>query len=215
MNFGGGLSKKDLLEIIEIQKKQFFQYQVWFKDVVCVYKSLLKEKEVLEVSIKVLLVFYEVDVGFVGVQFLGFIFFDFVDDWCFIYSEDSIGIVISLDIVVSFISIKGEFGVEDDRLVCGLLFLKFEEVSWFESGVSSSSGDGLFVGGEVDKRLYQLKIQLVILISFLVIVIQEKFCMEVFYLVDKKKMKQDLEDVSNKVEEERVCLEGELKGLQE
>lgn len=39
--------------------------------------------------------------------------------------------------------------------------------------------------------------------------------MEVFYLVDKKKMKQDLEDVSNKVEEERVCLEGELKGLQE
>lgn len=80
MNFGGGLSKKDLLEIIEMQKKQFFQYQVCFKDVVCVYKSLMKEKEVLEVSIKVLLVFYEVDVGFGGVQFLGFIFFDFVDD---------------------------------------------------------------------------------------------------------------------------------------
>lgn len=66
MNFGGGPSKKDLLEIIETQKKQLLQYQTRLKDVVRAYKSLLKEKEALEASIKVLSVSHEADVGLAG-----------------------------------------------------------------------------------------------------------------------------------------------------
>ncbi|XP_061662304.1 GRIP and coiled-coil domain-containing protein 1 isoform X2 [Syngnathoides biaculeatus] len=54
MSFGGGPSRKDLLETIESQKKQLAQYQSRFKDVVHAYKSLLKEKEALEASLKVL-----------------------------------------------------------------------------------------------------------------------------------------------------------------
>ncbi|XP_062299823.1 GRIP and coiled-coil domain-containing protein 1 [Scomber scombrus] len=53
MSFGG-TSRKDLLETIEAQKKQLVQYQTRFRDVVQAYKSLLKEKEALESSLQVL-----------------------------------------------------------------------------------------------------------------------------------------------------------------
>ncbi|XP_063073866.1 GRIP and coiled-coil domain-containing protein 1 [Engraulis encrasicolus] len=63
MAFGGGPSKKELQETIEAQKKQLVQYQTRFKDVVRAYKSLMKEKEALEASLKVLTVSQEVDLG--------------------------------------------------------------------------------------------------------------------------------------------------------
>lgn len=63
MSFGGGPSRKDLLDTIESQKKQLVQYQTRFKDVVQAYKSLLKEKEALEASLKVLTVTQEVDLA--------------------------------------------------------------------------------------------------------------------------------------------------------
>lgn len=63
MSFGGGPSRKDLLDTIESQKKQLVQYQTRFKDVVQAYKSLLKEKEALEASLKVLTVTQEVDLN--------------------------------------------------------------------------------------------------------------------------------------------------------
>lgn len=56
MSFGGGPSRKELLDTVESQKKQLVQYQTRFKDVVRAYKSLLKEKEALEASLKVLTV---------------------------------------------------------------------------------------------------------------------------------------------------------------
>lgn len=215
MNFGGGPSKKDLLETIETQKKQLLQYQTRLKDVVLAYKSLLKEKEALEASIKVLSVSHEADVGLAGVQPQGLTFPDSVDDRCSTHSEDSTGTAASLDTAASITSTKGEFGVEDDRLARGPPPPKLEEASGSESGVSSSSGDGPSGGGEVDKRLHQLKTQLATLTSSLATVTQEKSRMEASYLADKKKMKQDLEDASKKAEEERGRLEGELKGLQE
>ncbi|XP_016068881.1 PREDICTED: GRIP and coiled-coil domain-containing protein 1 [Miniopterus natalensis] len=215
MNFGGGPSKRDLLETIESQKKQLIQYQTRLKDVVRAYKSLLKEKEALEASIKVLSVSHEADVGLAGVQPPGFTCPDSVDDRCSTHSEDSTGTATSLDTTASLTSTKGEFGAEDDRLAHGPPPLKSEEASGSESGVSSSSGDGQPAGGEVDKRLHQLKTQLATLTSSLATVTQEKSRMEASYLADKKKMKQDLEDVSKKAEEERDRLEGELKGLQE
>ncbi|XP_028722066.1 GRIP and coiled-coil domain-containing protein 1 [Peromyscus leucopus] len=215
MNFGGGPSKKDLLETIETQKKQLLQYQARLKDVVRAYKSLLKEKEALEASIKVLSVSHEADVGLAGVQPPGLTFPDSVDDRCSTHSEDSTGTATSLDTAASLTSIKGEFGVEDDRMAHGPLPPKAEEASGSESGVSSSSGDGPSAGSEMDKRLHQLKTQLATLTSSLATVTQEKSRMEASYLADKKKMKQDLEDANKKAEEERDRLEGELKGLQE
>ncbi|XP_023558609.1 GRIP and coiled-coil domain-containing protein 1 [Octodon degus] len=215
MNFGGGPSKKDLLETIETQKKQLLQYQARLKDVVRAYKSLLKEKEALEASIKVLSVSHEADVGLAGVQSSGLTFSDSVDDRCSTYSEDSTGTATSLDTAASLTSTKGELGVEDDRVARGVPPPKSEEASGSESGVSSSSGDGSFVGGEVDKRLHQLKTQLATLTSSLATVTQEKSRMEASYLADKKKMKQDLEEANKKAEEERGRFEGEVKGLQE
>uniref|UniRef100_A0A8B9YNI8 GRIP and coiled-coil domain-containing protein 1 n=1 Tax=Bos mutus grunniens TaxID=30521 RepID=A0A8B9YNI8_BOSMU len=106
MNFGGGPSKKDLLEIIETQKKQLLQYQTRLKDVVRAYKSLLKEKEALEASIKVLSVSHEADVGLAGVQPQGLTFLDSVDDRCSTHSEDSTGTAASLDTAASLTSTK-------------------------------------------------------------------------------------------------------------
>ncbi|KAG8524520.1 GRIP and coiled-coil domain-containing protein 1 [Galemys pyrenaicus] len=215
MSFGSGPSKKDLLETIETQKKQLLQYQARLKDVVRAYKSLLKEKEALEASIKVLSVSHEADLGLAGVQPPGFSSPDSVDDRCSTHSEDSTGTATSLDTAASLTSTKGEFGLEDDRLARGPPPPKSEEASGSESGVSSSSGDGLPGGGEVDKRFHQLKTQLATLTSSLATVTQEKSRMEASYLADKKKMKQDLEDACKKAEEERSHLEGELKGLLE
>ncbi|XP_056338642.1 GRIP and coiled-coil domain-containing protein 1 [Oenanthe melanoleuca] len=59
MSFGGGPSRKELLETIETQKQQLLRFQARLKDVVCAYKSLLKEKEALEASLKVLSVPHE------------------------------------------------------------------------------------------------------------------------------------------------------------
>ncbi|XP_045711678.1 GRIP and coiled-coil domain-containing protein 1 [Phyllostomus hastatus] len=215
MSFGGGPSKKDLLETIETQKKQLNQYQARLKDVVRAYKSLLKEKEALEASIKVLSVSHEADVGLAGVQPPGLTCPDAVDDRYSTHSEDSTGTATSLDTTASLTSTKSEAGAEDDRLARGPPPLKSEEASGSESGVSSSSGDGPSAGGEVDKRLHQLKTQLATLTSSLATVTQEKSRMEASYLADKKKMKQDLEDASKKAEDERGRLEGELKELQE
>lgn len=218
MNFGGGPSKKDLLETIESQKKQLVQYQTRLKDVVRAYKSLLKEKEALEASIKVLSVSHEVDVGPAGVQGVqaaGLGLPDPVDDRCSTHSEDSTGTAASLDTAASLPSAKGEGGVQDDRQAAGAPLAKAEEASGSESGVSSSSGDGPAAGGEVDKRLHQLKAQLATLTSSLATVTQEKSRMEASYLADKKKMKQDLEEAQQRAEEERGRLEGELKALQE
>lgn len=54
MNFGGGPSKRDLLEALEGQKQQLAQYQARLQDVVRAYKSLRQEKEALEASVKAL-----------------------------------------------------------------------------------------------------------------------------------------------------------------
>lgn len=212
MNFGSGPSKKELLETIESQKKQLLQYQARLKDVVRAYKSLLKEKEALEASVKVLSVSHEADLGLAGGPPPGLLLPDAVDDRCSTHSEDSTGTATSLETTASLTSIKGEFGGEEAR---GPAPPKSEEASGSESGVSSSSGDGPPGPADVDKRLQQLKTQLATLTSSLATVTQEKSRMEASYLADKKKMKQDLEDAGRKAEEERGRLEGELKGLQE
>lgn len=90
MSFGGGPSRKELLETVENQKKQLVQYQTRFKDVVQAYKSLLKEKEALEASLKVLTVTQDV------VQETGTTL-DLLEDGSSLYSEDSVDTAVSVD----------------------------------------------------------------------------------------------------------------------
>ncbi|XP_043377727.1 GRIP and coiled-coil domain-containing protein 1 isoform X8 [Chelonia mydas] len=220
MNFGGGPSKKDLLETIETQKKQLLQYQTRLKDVVRAYKSLLKEKEALEASLKVLSVSHETDVGLNGAHLADIAsssvsFADSADDRSSVHSEDSMGTATSVDTAASLTSAKGELGTEDERTAAGASLLKSEEASGSESGVSTGSGDVPVAANEADKRVLQLKTQLATLTSSLATVTQEKSRMEASYLADKKKMKQDLDEASKKAEEDRSKLEAEMKCVQE
>ncbi|XP_054844071.1 GRIP and coiled-coil domain-containing protein 1 [Eublepharis macularius] len=207
MNFGGGPSKKDLLETIESQKKELLYYQARLKDVVRAYKSLLKEKEALEASLKVLSVSHEADVGQRVGHPLGLAGSspDPSDDRTSVHSEDSAGTAASLA------SNRGEPGQEEERVAGTASPPKLEETSSSESGVSSGGGDP----SEADRRLLQLKAQLATVTSALATVTQEKSRMEASYQADKKMMKQDSEELSRRAEEERSGLECELKWTQE
>ncbi|NXX78640.1 GCC1 protein, partial [Urocolius indicus] len=231
MNFGGGPSKKDLLETIESQKKQLLQYQLRLKDVVSAYKSLLKEKEALEASLKVLSVSHEADAGWSGAQpgsssSCG----DPADDRSSVHSEDSVGTATSADTAASLPSAKGEAGAEDDKAPAALSSPnRAEETSGSESGVSTSSGDGAAAApaagaapvaapaaaGEAERRILQLKSQLATLTSALSTVTQEKSRMEASYQADKKKMKQELDEAVRRAEEESGRLEAELRAAQQ
>lgn len=95
MSFGGGPSRKDLLDTIESQKKQLVQYQTRFKDVVRAYKSLLKEKEALEASLKVLTVTQEVDLNQQSQDTSSTS--ERPEDGCSLHSEDSVDTAASVD----------------------------------------------------------------------------------------------------------------------
>ncbi|XP_006004145.1 GRIP and coiled-coil domain-containing protein 1 [Latimeria chalumnae] len=223
MNFGSGPSKKELLETIEGQKKQLVQYQVRLKDVVRAYKSLLKEKEALEASLKVLSVSQEADLSLKSVDAgAGANVADSSDpgdDRCSVHSEDSVGTATSVETAASLTSsTKGEL-TEDDRaapdpLAAVSSLQKSEETSSSESGISTSSGDQL-PSVEADRRVLQLKTKVSTLTNALSTVTQEKSRMEASYQADKKKMKQELDDLASKIEEERGRHEMEVKGLQE
>lgn len=95
MSFGAGPSRKDLLDTVESQKKQLVQYQSRFKDVVQAYKSLLKEKEALEASLKVLTANQEVDLNQQGQD--APTTSELPEDGCSLHSEDSVDTAASVD----------------------------------------------------------------------------------------------------------------------
>ncbi|XP_051468223.1 GRIP and coiled-coil domain-containing protein 1 [Apus apus] len=213
MNFGGGPSKKDLLETIESQKKQLLQYQLRLKDVVRAYKSLLKEKEALEASLKVLSVSHEADVGLGGAQPApgpgsSSSCADSADDRNSVHSEDSVGTAASADTAASLASAKGEAGPEEDKPVATTSSPRSEEPGGSESG----GGEG---APEAERRVLQLKTQLATLTSALSTVTQEKSRMEASYQADRKKMKQELDEAVRKAEEETERLGRELRSSQE
>ncbi|MBN3277331.1 GCC1 protein, partial [Polyodon spathula] len=217
MNFGGGPNKKELLETIESQKKQLAQYQTRFKDVVRAYKSLLKEKEALEASLKVLTVSQEANLNLRNEQPSGG---TDTDDKFSVHSEDSVGTVASADTATSVASssTKGELNEDErglaDQLDAGPASQKSEENNGSESGISCSSGEQQ-AAGEADRRVFQLKTQLSTLTNSLATVTQEKSRMEASFQADKKMMKQDFDDLTKKLEEEMSKHEAEVKGLQE
>lgn len=100
MSFGGGPSRKELQDTIESHKKQLVQYQTRFKDVVQAYKSLLKEKEALEASLKALTVSHDVDQTQQGDDTAAVL----SEAHCLLRSEDS------LDKPVDLVQDQGEAG---------------------------------------------------------------------------------------------------------
>ncbi|NXS89021.1 GCC1 protein, partial [Erpornis zantholeuca] len=159
MSFGGGPSRKELLDTIETQKQQLLRFQARLKDVVRAYKSLLKEKEALEASLKVLSVSHEGDLA-LPPPAPG----DSLDDRSSEHSEDSAGTATSADTVASVASVasvtsvtsvasaKGDAAPEEDKPPAPPS-QKAEEPSGPESG-------DLCAGGESERRLLQLKAQL-------------------------------------------------------
>ncbi|XP_051544081.1 GRIP and coiled-coil domain-containing protein 1 [Myxocyprinus asiaticus] len=239
---GGGPSKKELLETIDVQKKQLVKYQTRFKDVVRAYQSLLKEKEALEASLKVLTISQEVDLSQQGENLsLGescgsterHLPSDLGDDHCSLHSEDSLDTAASADTATSVTSnsTKGDLTEGDqscavDGATAGAVALvlpqQSEEASGSESGMSTSSSGcmeqlppAISTAVDADRRVIQLKTQLSTLTSSLATVTQEKSRMEASFQADKRKMKQELEELQARMEEDKKQHRVELQGLLE
>nr|XP_046184228.1 GRIP and coiled-coil domain-containing protein 1-like [Oncorhynchus gorbuscha] len=237
MSFGGGPSKKELVDTIETQRKQLVQYQTRFKDVVRAYKSLLKEKEALEASLKVLTVSQEVDLSQRGDDGSASGSNMTYDDHCSMHSEDSLDTAASADTAISITSgsTKGDQAEEDQGSSPGemgatgpggpSMSQRSEEASGSESGISSSSSGGSEVqqhltlpptsSMEADRRILQLKTQLTTLTSSLATVTQEKSRMEANFQADKRKIKQDMDALQGRLEESRRQHEAEIHALHE
>lgn len=131
MSFGGGPSRKDLLDTIESQKKQLVQYQTRFKDVVQAYKSLLKEKEALEASLKVLTVTQEVDLNHQSPDITTAS--ELPEDGCSLHSEESVDTTVSVDVPCEIT--RGDQSEEDQAEPGG----KTSSVVCFKSSSSKRS----------------------------------------------------------------------------
>lgn len=240
MSFGGGPNKKELLDTIESQKKQLIQYQTRFKDVVRAYKSLLKEKEALEASLKVLTLSQELDLGqrsddgSPGGAGSPHVTPDFPDDHCSMHSEDSLDTAASADTATSITSggTRGEQAEEENggslveveaTSIGGPSLVQRPEAdaSGSESGVSSSSSEQQqqtlphTTTVEADRRVHQLRTQLTTLTSSLATVSQEKSRMEANFQADKRKIKQELDELQGRLEEARRQHEAEVHTLQD
>uniref|UniRef100_A0A8C4HTB1 GRIP and coiled-coil domain containing 1 n=1 Tax=Dicentrarchus labrax TaxID=13489 RepID=A0A8C4HTB1_DICLA len=196
MSFGGGPSRKDLMDTIESQKKQLVQYQTRFKDVVRAYKSLLKEKEALEASLKVLSVSQEVDLNQHG-QGATVTVSDLPEDGCSLHSEDSVDTAASVDTPSE--TTRGDQSEEDQG----------------EPGGRSSSVATPPPSVEADRRVAQLKSQLSTLTSSLSTVTQEKSRMEASFQADKRQLKQGVEELQERLSSITTQQEAELRALQQ
>ncbi|XP_068611240.1 GRIP and coiled-coil domain-containing protein 1 [Brachionichthys hirsutus] len=187
MSFGGGPSRKELLDTIESQKKTLVQYQTRFKDVVLAYKSLLKEKEALEAGLKVLTATREADQNHQSPDAV----WDVPDDGCSLHSEDSDG--------------PGDTGMAD------------QAEPGDKSGATPLRGDGGGSGEQQDAhwRVSQLRSQLSTLTSALATVTQEKSRMEAGFQADKRQLKQEVEELQGHAGALTVQQEAELHALQQ
>ncbi|XP_072233798.1 GRIP and coiled-coil domain-containing protein 1 [Leuresthes tenuis] len=203
MSFGGGPGRKELLDTIEAQKKQLVQYQTRFKDVVRAYKSLLKEKEALEASLKVLSVTQDVDLkqqcrdAAAGLEL--------PEDGCSLHSEDSVDTAASVD------QSEEEQGEPGQRS---------------SSTSAEPASEGSIVeaehlqatpppGTELDRRVAQLKSQLSTLTTALTTVTQEKSRMEASFQADKRQLKQEMEELQERLDAVATQQEAELRAFQQ
>nr|XP_020480952.1 GRIP and coiled-coil domain-containing protein 1 [Monopterus albus] len=219
MSFGGGPSRKELLDAIESQKKQLVQYQTRFKDVVRAYRSLLKEKEALEASLKVLSVTQEVDLKYQGPD-TSSTTPDLPEDGCSLHSEDSMDTAASVDTPNE--TTRGDQSEEDQGepgRKSSLLTLRSElEVGssesnsgWVEPQHSAIPPPSM----EVERRVAQMKSQLSTLTSALATVTQEKSRMEASFQADKRQLKQEVEELQEQLAAVTTQQEVELHNLQQ
>ncbi|XP_051249112.1 GRIP and coiled-coil domain-containing protein 1 [Dicentrarchus labrax] len=219
MSFGGGPSRKDLMDTIESQKKQLVQYQTRFKDVVRAYKSLLKEKEALEASLKVLSVSQEVDLNQHG-QGATVTVSDLPEDGCSLHSEDSVDTAASVDTPSE--TTRGDQSEEDQGEPGGRsssVLLRSDP----DAGGSETSSIGAEQqhqatpppSVEADRRVAQLKSQLSTLTSSLSTVTQEKSRMEASFQADKRQLKQGVEELQERLSSITTQQEAELRALQQ
>uniref|UniRef100_A0A3B5M9W6 GRIP and coiled-coil domain containing 1 n=1 Tax=Xiphophorus couchianus TaxID=32473 RepID=A0A3B5M9W6_9TELE len=198
MSFGGGPSRKELLDTIESQKNQLVKYQTRFKDVVRAYKGLLKEKEALEASLKVLTVTQDLDLmqqePDAGRRL------DLLDDGCSLHSEDSVDTAASVD--ASSETNRGEqseeYQGEPGQSV---------EAEQHEAPPPSNV--------EAERRLAQLKSQLSTLTASLSTVSQEKSRMEASFQADKRQLKQEVHELQERLAAVTAAQEAELHALQQ
>ncbi|KAM9328726.1 GRIP and coiled-coil domain-containing protein 1 isoform 1-T3 [Pholidichthys leucotaenia] len=216
MTFGGGPSRKELQDTIESQKKQLVQYQTRFKDVVRAYKSLLKEKEALEASLKVLTVTQDVSLN-QQVQTTTVATPDLLDDGCSLHSEDSVDTAASLDTPSE--NTRGDQSEEDQgqpgsRSSSALLRLE-PDASSPESVVMEQQQATPPPNVEAERRVVQLKGQLSTLTNALATVTQEKSRMEANFQADKRQLKQEVEDLQERLAALMTQQESELHALQQ
>ncbi|KAK9526019.1 hypothetical protein VZT92_016679 [Zoarces viviparus] len=212
MSFGGGSGRKELVDTIESQKKQLVQYQTRFKDVVRAYKSLLKEKEALEASLKVLTVTQEVDLNQQGQDTTTL---DLLEDGSSLHSEDSVDTAASVDTPSE--TTRGDQS-EEDQGEPGLKSSSMTLRSDLEnSGVGAEPQHQATPppGTEVDRRLAQLKNQLSTLTGALATVTHEKSRMEASFQADKRQLKQEMEELQERLVTVTTQQEAELRALQQ
>uniref|UniRef100_A0A1A8S7I3 GRIP and coiled-coil domain containing 1 n=1 Tax=Nothobranchius rachovii TaxID=451742 RepID=A0A1A8S7I3_9TELE len=197
MSFGGGPSRKELLEVTESQKKQLVQYQNRFKDVVRAYKSLLKEKEALEASLKVLTVTQDVDLNATGGP-------DLLEDGCSQHSEDSVETAASVD-AASDTAHEEELSEPGQKSSSSEV--DAEEAEQPQAPPTSNV--------EADRRVAQLKSQLSTLTASLATVTQEKSRMEASFQADKRQLKQEVEELQEQLVVMTKQQESELQSLQQ
>uniref|UniRef100_A0A1A8CJZ4 GRIP and coiled-coil domain containing 1 n=1 Tax=Nothobranchius kadleci TaxID=1051664 RepID=A0A1A8CJZ4_NOTKA len=197
MSFGGGPSRKELLEVTESQKKQLVQYQTRFKDVVRAYKSLLKEKEALEASLKVLTVTQDVDLNATGGP-------DLLEDGCSQHSEDSVETAASVD-AASDTAHEEELSEPGQK----------SSSSEVDAGEAEQPQAPPTSNVEADRRVAQLKSQLSTLTASLATVTQEKSRMEASFQADKRQLKQEVEELQEQLVVMAKQQESELQSLQQ
>ncbi|XP_026182226.1 GRIP and coiled-coil domain-containing protein 1 [Mastacembelus armatus] len=216
MSFGGGPSRKELLDTIESQKKQLVQYQTRLKDVVRAYKSLLKEKEALEASLKVLTVTQSQQDQNIDTTAAP----DLPEDGCSLHSEDSIDTAASVDIPNET---TRAYESEEDQ---GEPARKSSSMT-LRSELESSGSECTSVGEEpqqpviptpvveAERRVAQMKSQLSTLTSALATVTQEKSRMEASFQADKRQLKQEVEELQDRLAAGMMQQEAELRALQQ
>ncbi|MED6269824.1 hypothetical protein CHARACLAT_003589 [Characodon lateralis] len=209
MSFGGGPSRKELLDTIESQKKQLVQYQTRFKDVVRAYKSLLKEKEALEASLKVLTVTQDLDLKQQKQDTARRL--DLLDDGSSLHSEDSVDTAASVDAASE--TTRGEQS-EDDQGEPGQRSGSTADAGSSSVEVEQQHTPMLSIM-EADRRIVQLKGQLSTLTASLATVTQEKSRMEASFQADKRQLKQEVQELQERLAAMTAEQEAELHALQQ
>ncbi|XP_054623451.1 GRIP and coiled-coil domain-containing protein 1 [Dunckerocampus dactyliophorus] len=199
MSFGGGPSRKELLEAVECQKKQLVQYQTRFKDVVCAYKSLLKEKEALEACLKVLSVSQVVDQNR-----------ERCDEAVVLQEDGEDGVEVSVESAEP----SEEVTEEDAGEPGGLTRLEEKAVESDKMGAEQHQATPTH-NVEAERRIMQLKTQLSTLTSALATVTREKSRMEASFQADKRQLKQEVEELQDRLLAVTAQQEAELRALQQ